>query len=156
MWSFSPVVSKPGCIQSPECYALQDNAPLNHITSSVQELYIRGYYGNNINSLDFSGYPQLCLFSVGSSCFKNVKSLKLDGFKKLERIEIGRGSFYSNSSTGELSILNCPSLKEITCGYQSFYNYNVFTIGKMDSLETINIGFQCFYYVKQFGLCSKK
>lgn len=149
------VVSKPGDIQSLEYYTLQDNAPLNTISSNVRELYIRGFYGNNITTLDFSGYSELEILSIGSSCFKNVKSFELVDFDYLKRVEIGYQSFYSSSNTGEFSLMNCPSLKEFSCGYQAFYNYNVFDIDNLNALEMLNIGFQCFYYVKQFKLSSK-
>ena len=88
----------------------------------------------HINSWTLDAYLQLRALSVGSNSFRNVSNLRLDGFSKLESIEIGKGCFtlcedppksYSNTS---FIISSCPALKTLRIGAMSFADWGEFQL----------------------------
>ena len=89
---------------------------------------------NYIDSWSLNAYPQLRALSVGSNSFRYVSNLRLDGFSKLESVEIGERCFtlyeeppksYSNTS---FIITSCPLLKTIRIGAMSFADWGEFKL----------------------------
>ncbi|KAK8792620.1 hypothetical protein WA588_005766, partial [Blastocystis sp. NMH] len=74
---------------------------------------------------------------------------------ELESVVIGRDSFRIRDrkrSDGSYRIVNCPKLKSIQIGYQSFEDYHSFELSNLLSLQSIDIGYKCFYWAPSFSL----
>ena len=92
---------------------------------------------------------------IGNECFVNVRVFELDGLGELESVEIGQDSFmidYKERSDGSYRIVNCPKLKSIQIGYESFDDYHSFELSNLPSLQSIDMGVCCFYYAPSFSL----
>lgn len=84
---------------------------------------------------------QLC---VGDCCFKNVDELKLVGLSALESVVIGKTSFTEDSGAynakRRFCLKDCPRLRELTVGRNSFADFNACEIENLPALEEIVIG----------------
>ena len=94
---------------------------------------------------------------IGNDCFGNVRVFELDGLSELESVVIGQRSFrisYYERNDGSCRIMNCPKLKSIQIGYESFEDYHSFELNKLPSLQSIDIDEWCFRYAPSFSLTS--
>ena len=92
---------------------------------------------------------------IGDECFGKVRVFELDGLGELESVVIGQKSFRINTSErgdGSCRIVNCPKLKSIQIGYQSFEDYHSFELNNLPSLQSIDIGSFGFHYAPSFSL----
>ena len=48
--------------------------------------------------------------------------------------------------------MNCPKLKSIQIGDESFEDYHSFELNNLPSLQSIDIGDSCFFYAPSFSL----
>ena len=93
--------------------------------------------------------------AIGNECFGKVRVFELDGLDELESVVIGQYSFridYKERSDGSYRIVNCPKLKSIQIGYDSFYDYHSFELNNLPSLQSIDIGEDSFYWTPLFSL----
>jgi len=115
-----------------------------------------GYFnGNNIASFNISNNGVLKSIVIGDNCFGKVREFELDGLSELESVVIGRESFrisYYERIDGSYRIVNCPKLKSIQIGYESFEDYHSFKLSNLPSLQSIDIGRECFRYAPSFSL----
>ena len=86
---------------------------------------------------------------IGNHCFRQTEELKLIGLNELERVVIGKSSFtiegYSPDKKGMTAnrhfyLKNCPKVKELKIGCESFMDYSVCEIENVNRLEVIEIG----------------
>ena len=103
--------------------------------------------------LDISsfGFTQLKSITISSNCFKNVREFVLNGLKNLESVKIGCCSlFISNQrrDDGLLRITNCPNLRTLVIGYESFADFKQFELSNVNSLQFIEFGGDSFYYAE--------
>ena len=92
---------------------------------------------------------------IGDYCFRNVRVFELDGLGELESVVIGQYSFRIHDgkrNDGSYRIVNCPKLKSIQIGFQSFEDYHTFELNNLPSLQSIDIGYWCFRYAPLFSL----
>ena len=92
---------------------------------------------------------------IGDGCFEKVRVFELDGLGELESVVIGERSFRIGDyerSDGSYRIVNCPKLKSIQIGYDSFWDYHSFELNNLPSLQSIDIGMRCFYWTPSFSL----
>jgi len=94
--------------------------------------------------------------AIGNKCFGKVRVVELDGLDELESVVIGNDSFRISDKErpyASYRIVNCPKLKSIQIGYDSFYDYHSFELNNLPSLQSIDIGgWYCFGYVPSFSL----
>ena len=101
------------------------------------------------------GLPALKSIVIGSYCFGKVRVFELEGLNELESVVIGRLSFRigdDERTDGSYRIVNCPKLKSIQIGYESFLDYHSFELNNLPSLQSIDIGYWCFHYAPSFSL----
>ena len=94
---------------------------------------------------------------IGNECFGKVRVFELNGLDELESVVIGQDSFrfgYYERIDGSYRIVNCPKLKSIQIGKESFYDYHSFELNNLPSLQSIDIGKYGFYYAPSFSLTS--
>ena len=135
-------------------YIPYDLLKLNH--HSAELTIPDGYFnGKSIITFNISNNGELKRIEIGNNCFGKVRVLELDGLSELESVVIGQQSFRISEykrSDGSYRIVNCPKLKSIQIGYQSFYNYHSFELSNLPSLQSIDIGRECFRYASSFSL----
>ena len=93
---------------------------------------------------------------IGDGRFRKVRVVELDGLSELESVVIGTWSFTyakedddirnSERNDGSYRIVNCPKLKSIQIGRESFRDYHTFELNNLPSLQSIDIGMYCFEY----------
>ena len=123
----------------------------------IEELVVQdnSCNGPEWTALDLSFIPSLRLFEVGYHCFTSVNEVKVIGLNQLERVVIGRDSFwhFSDSCTNaHFCVKNCERLREMKIGCWSFNHYGACEIENMPSLEVIEMG-QVNEYNRSF-LCA--
>ena len=123
----------------------------------IKELFIQdsSCNGSEWTALDLSFIPSLRLFEVGSHCFTSVNEVKVIGLNQLERVVIGRDSFWHLSDScinGHFYVKNCERLRELKIGCYSFNHYGACEIENLPSLEVIEMG-QVNEYNRSF-LCA--
>jgi len=93
---------------------------------------------------------------IGDECFGKVRVFELDELSELESVVIGRDSFrisdFNERSDDSYRIVNCPKLKSIQIGYESFSDYHSFELNNLPSLQSIDMGDYCFYWTPSFSL----
>ena len=130
---------------------------LPKLTNSSNTMIIpNGYFnGNSIASFNISNIGVLNRIVIGDNCFGKVRVFDLDGLSELESVVIGQHSFRISSrerSDGDYRIVNCPKLKSIQIGRESFRDYHTFELNNLPSLQSIDMGVKCFYYSPSFSL----
>ena len=93
--------------------------------------------------------------AIGNKCFGKVRVVELDGLDELESVVIGNDSFSISDKErpyASYRIVNCPKLKSIQIGYDSFYDYHSFELNNLPSLQSIDLGGWCFRYAPSFSL----
>ena len=130
---------------------------LSKLTNSSNTMIIpNGYFnGNSIATFNISNIGVLKSIVIGDNCFGKVRVFDLDGLSELESVVIGQQSFRigsSERSDGSYRIVNCPKLKSIQIGYDSFRDYHSFEVNNLPSLQSIDMGGYCFYWAPSFSL----
>ena len=98
------------------------------------------------DALDLSRFDGLKEVKVGDECFKNVTTVNITGLSQLESVVIGESSFTQDKycddydSNRHFYLKNCPKLKSLKIGEDSFSGYSVIEIENVDALEVIVIG----------------
>ena len=106
------------------------------------------------SKLQLKGYNRLRRIEIGSQCFGNVVVFELDSLTELESIEIGESCFLRSEEgdNGSLRIVNCPKLRSIRVGDQSFNRFHSFELRNLPSLQTIQAGDVSFCEVTEWSL----
>ena len=47
---------------------------------------------------------------------------------------------------GICRITNCPNLRQLEIGYESFVDFKSFELSNVNSLQSINFGYDCFSF----------
>ena len=110
---------------------------------------------NDIISFNITNNGVLKRIVIGDNCFGKVRVFELDGLSELESVVIGQRSFRISDderNDGSCRIVNCPKLKSIQIGYESFSDYHSFELNNLPSLQSIDIGGGCFNRAPSFSL----
>ena len=105
-------------------------------------------YSNKMK-LTLTGFPRLKQIEIGDSCFKFVRKFLLEKLESLVTVKIGKNCFtISNEerNDGICRITECPKLRELSILYNSFYDYESFQLGEVNSLQSIQFYGFCFWY----------
>ena len=111
----------------------------------------------SVTVLDLSKYPKLKSVTIGDESFMYVNEVIITGLNELESVVIGENSFTKNKNYNgndpnrHFYLKNCPKLKSLMIGIESFSDYSVIEIENVDALEVIEIGVlnewsDSFYY----------
>ena len=83
---------------------------------------------------------------IGDECYETIEEVHLLGLNELESLEIGEKSFTQHKNGASINpnrhfyLKNCPKLKSLKIGHQSFSDYSVIEIENVDALEVIEMG----------------
>ena len=127
-------------IQQNEMHALMGNCARRRLNTGSTEIVI----GNKKcdcckhTVLDFAPFPRLKTLLIGDRNLQSATDVQLVGLRELERVVIGDGSF--TQGKGVFSLKDCPRVKSLKIGYQSFTRFTACVIENVDALEEIEIG----------------
>ena len=113
----------------------------------------------NFSTLHFS--PLLFLLKrieIGSLCLNYARECVINGLPSLESVivhEKANNPRIWRGTDGVCRIVDCPILRTIKFGNNSFDDYNSFELANVNSLQSIEFGDCCFYYAKTFSLKGK-
>ena len=113
------------------------------------------YSDSSVTELKLSGLARLKQIVIGDECFRSVRLLELDGLRELESLTIGNQSFQVGNRRQidrVCRIVNCPNLKSIQIGDNSFSDYYSFELSNLPSLQVIDMGDGCFICVPSLSL----
>ena len=138
-------------MQSIEDYFITNNQTIDVIPQDVQVLKCFNYSNSTITSIDFSNYSfsQLNSIIIGNSSCKMIYTFVIDGLPSLEKVIIGYDSFkikWNKRNKGLCRINNCPNLRQLDIGRDSFQDFKSFQLFNLNSLQSIEVGHNCFKY----------
>ena len=129
-------------IQTTDNYYIRKQQSISDIPADIVNLFIYRY-GNSMNQLEFpQSFHKLKGITIGNECFQHVREFVLDGLVSLESIKIGENCFGINKKKEYADclfrIMNCPTLKQLEIGNNSFRGYSSFILSRVKSLQTIH------------------
>ena len=122
------------------------------VPMSIEEYVIgkKMFNDENITTLYFSPLlTRLKRIEIGNECFQHVREFVIDGLESLESVKIGEDCFridYGERDDGVCRITNCPNLRQLEIGDNSFEDFKSFELSNVNSLQSIKFGNECFYY----------
>ena len=142
-------------MQSTDNYYIRKQQSISDIPTDIVNLFIYGY-GNSLNQLIFSqSFRVLKSITVGKECFQHVREFVINGLASLESVKIGEKCFRIDEEErddGVCRITNCPNLCQLEIGNSSFYDFKLFELFNVNSLQSIKFGYYCFEYAEEFSL----
>ena len=136
-------------MQSKENYFIPNYLSISDIPTDILNLFICDY-GNSLNRVEFShSFCYLKSIMIGIHCFKNVREFIIDNLPNLELVRIGEDCFRigeEERDDGLCQITNCPSLRQLEIGDNSFQDFKSFELSNVDSLQSIIFGRLSFKY----------
>jgi len=138
-------------MQSEKQYFLLSNQSFDDIPKDIQQLYIYHYYNEDITALNVSDYSFNIVQSItiGNHCFTNVREFVIDSVESLESVKIGEYCFRISGderNDGVCRITNCPNLRQLEIGGDSFADFKSFELSNVNSLQSIKFDWHCFEY----------
>ena len=120
---------------------------------SIEEFVIDDEMFNdeNITSLHFSSplLIRLKRIEIGNECFKHVREFVINGLVSLESVRIREYCFRISDderNDGICRITNCPNLRQLEIGDDSFADFKSFELSNLNSLQSIKFGWRCFLF----------
>ena len=105
------------------------------------------FLDKDLTVLDFSPFKNVVSIEIGSKSFSYVTTVCITELPKLESVRIGFHSFFhSDECNGTQTpdyhfyACDCPELKELKIGMESFVYYSGFVVKNLPSLEEMVIG----------------
>ena len=98
---------------------------------------------DSIRSINLFGFQKLKTLAINSECFKSVEKVWIVGLPCLEKVIVGILSFMCESEEekkGSFTLKDCPNVKELIMGNQSFRGYTECVIENVPLLERICLG----------------
>lgn len=140
------VFMKPDSLATANVHSI---AELHGLETTIKTIMVDNNSCNDedFTQLDLSPFVNLMRFEVGSFSFAYVVKFHVYNMQFLESIIIGEKSFVDNTigfeddvTYGELSITECPNLRELRIGYYCFKYCLSFSLRNLSSLETFDMG----------------
>ena len=138
-------------MQSKDRYFIPPNQSIDDIPTDIQHLVICGFeeYRDEKLSLSPNLFHQLKSITIGNYCFQNVREFVIDGLESLESVKISEKCFRISDDERDDSvcrITNCPNLRQLEIGNNSFEDFKSFELSNLNSLQSIKFSNGCFEY----------
>ena len=121
---------------------------------NLRQLEIGWQSFRDFKSFELSNLNSIQSIEFGGKCFKYVREFVIDGLESLESVKIGGWCFRIDGeerNDGVCRITNCPNLRQLEIGWQSFRDFKSFELCNVNSLQSIKFG-GCFFYANDFSL----
>ena len=138
-------------MQSKDRYFIPPNQSIDDIPTDIQHLFICGFeeYRDEKLILSTNSFNQLKSITIGSSCFQNIREFVLDGLESLKSVKISGNCFRISGKErddGVCRVTNCPNLRQLEIGNESFVDFQSFELSNLNSIQSIKFGDSCFKY----------
>ena len=119
-------------------------AALDALPATTTRLTITACEDYKSEVLDFSRFTDLEELKIEKKCFDYPSKVKIEGLKKLKRVNIASGCFHCTNADSEVMVRDCPALEELTIGSHSFPSFKSLKMSGLPSLQRIHLGKECF------------
>ena len=99
---------------------------------------------NDLSEMALDRFILLRELWIGDNSLNGLSELRVVGLNRLERVVIGSNSFRRAGASNALRVRECPSLKSVVIGDDSFASFGVIEIASVPVLEEVRIGANCF------------
>ena len=101
--------------------------------------------------------PRLRQIKIESNSLQQVRNFIVEGLERLECVKVGDNCFRINQhwnwknerADGLCKIKNCPRLRDVILGNDSFCDFKTFELCEVDALQSIDFGKECFHHSSQ-------
>ena len=121
----------------------------------TMEISTKQFNEDQLTVLDLSPFSLLKSISIGNGCCEKVRTMKLVGLKQLECLLIGTKCFTAASTKDNplsFTVADCPLLKRLAVGRDSFAEFGSLTVESLPSLQTLSLDGNNFHQVTSFRL----
>ena len=136
-------------MQNKDKYYIREQQSIADIPIDTINLFIYSYE-ITLNRLEFfQSFSELKRIEIGNECFQHVREFVIDGLESLESVKIGEKCFRISEKErddGICRITNCPNLRQLEMGDNSFIDFKSFELSNLNSIQSINFGDDCFLY----------
>ena len=119
-------------------------AALDALPTTTSSIIIRSCDDYKSENLDFTRFTELEELKIEKGCFNYPSKVKIEGLKKLKRVEIASGCFRCTNADSELVIGDCPALMEVVIGDNCFPSFKALKMSGLPSLQKFKVGKKCF------------
>ena len=104
--------------------------------------------------------PSLISIEIVSCPFLDIQEFVINELPNLEILHIEHHCFRRNEMKideggGLCRITNCPNLRQMEIGDDSFIGFTFFELANVNFLQTVNMGCRCFKHAEDFLLKGK-
>ena len=127
------------------------------ISEKAVDLIVNSSSCCQLSSIQLDGrYKQLVSFLIGDSSCTNVREFALLNCPLLREVIIGKNSFTYNGRGEKLfSIVSCKSLQSVSIGDGSFSHFNSMEIRDLPTVQSLSLGKSSFSYAPELSLKGK-
>ena len=122
--------------------------------SGLQQLVLGDNSFQYAHQFELSNVTSLRSLQIGSNCLTTIGDLILDNLLSLEQIQMETSSF--QSMNGAFHITNCPNLKQLITGDNSFQYVHEFEISDSSSIHLLQFGKNSFMHTNALRIKGKK
>ena len=114
------------------------------LDSTTTHLTINANCLNDLSEMALDRFILLKELWIGDNSLNGLSELRVVGLNRLERVAVGSNSFRRAGTSNALRVRECPSLKSVVIGDDSFAGFGVIEIASVPVLEEVQIGANCF------------
>ena len=111
---------------------------------TVTHLTINANCLNDLSEMAVDRFIVLKELWIGDNSLNGLSELRVVGLNRLERVVVGSSSFRRTGTSNALHVRECPSLKSVVIGDDSFAGFGMIEIASVPVLEELQIGASCF------------
>ena len=111
---------------------------------TVTHLTINANCLNDLGEMALDRFIVLKELWIGDNSLNGLSELRVMEMNRLERVVVGSSSFRRAGTSNALHVRECPSLKSVVIGDDSFAGFGVIEIASVPVLEEVRIGANCF------------
>lgn len=111
---------------------------------TVTHLTIGANCLNDLSEMALDRFILLKELWICDNSLNGLSELRVVGLNRLERVVVGSNSFRRAGTSNALRVRECPSLKSVVIGDDSFAGFDVIEIASVPVLEEVQIGANCF------------
>ena len=114
------------------------------LDSTTTHLTINANCLNDLGEMALDRFIVLKELWIGDNSLNGLSELRVMEMNRLERVVVGSSSFRRAGTSNALHVRECPSLKSVVIGDDSFAGFGVIEIASVPVLEEVRIGANCF------------
>ena len=99
---------------------------------------------NDLSEMALDRFILLKELWIGDNSLNGLSELRVMEMNRLERVVVGSSSFRRAGASNALHVRECPSLKSVVIGDDSFAGFGVIEIASVPVLEEVRIAANCF------------